>query len=100
MCLGVGHGMLAEMEYRSCKQGIRPSHERPVDEVVQCSDPSRCDHRDADGTTDRPCELELVPEPGPVTVHRGEQDLPSTEFLATHGPFERIDSRWAPPAMG
>ena len=73
--LGLGDGVLAEVEDRCRQHGVGAALDDAVDEVVERPDAAAGDHRHADGVDDRARQLEVEALPCAVAVHRRQQDL-------------------------
>ena len=63
--LGLGDGVLAEVEDRRRQHGIGAALEDALDEVVERADAAAGDHRHADGVDDRARQLEVEALPVP-----------------------------------
>ena len=73
--LGLGDGVLAEVEDRRRQHGVGTALDDALDEVLERADAAAGDDRHADGVDDGPRQLEVEALPGAVAVHRRQQDL-------------------------
>ena len=97
--LGLGDGVLAEVEDRRRQHGVGTAVEDALDEVLERADAAAGDHRHADGVDHRPRQLEVEPLPCAVAVHRREQDLPGPAAGGLAGPADGVDARRRAPAV-
>ena len=81
------------VEDRGSKHGVRAAVADRGHEVRRPGRPARGDDRHGDAIGDRPEQVGVKAEPGPVTIDRGHEQLTRSELDRALGPLDGIERR-------
>jgi hypothetical protein len=98
--LGLGDGVLAEVEDAGGEDGVGVALDGAVDEVVERADAAAGDDGHVRRVDDLLREREVEAVPRAVAVHAREQDLARAQLLGLGGPADRVEARRLAPAVG